>query len=103
MEFDINFGVPGVILGFLLLGFALGTLDRRAAEENTIGNMGNIPFYFLPAVALIQPNGSMVDIMSGVAAAVASAYCWRWAWSRWPKPVARSQMQIRTGAEPLPS
>jgi hypothetical protein len=103
MEFDINFGIPGVILGFLILGWVLGTLDRRSAEENMLGNMGQIPFYFLPAVALIQPNGSLVDIMSAVAGSVAAAYLWRWSWARWPKPISRAQMRIRTGAEPLPS
>ena len=31
MEFEINFGVPGLVVGFFLLGFLLRALDRHAA------------------------------------------------------------------------
>ncbi len=85
MEFHINFGVPGVIIGFLLLGFAIGRLDRRSAEEEAKGELGNVFLYFLPCVAIIQPNGSFVEITGGAAAAVGAGLAWRWAWTRWPK------------------
>ena len=89
MEFHINFGVPGVVIGFLILGFAIGRLDRRAAEENARGNLGQIFMYFVPAVALIQPNGSIVELMSGGAAGIAAALGWRWLWRHWaPEPTS---------------
>ncbi|MGO8776957.1 MAG: hypothetical protein ACLQHT_21995, partial [Terracidiphilus sp.] len=31
MEFQINFGIPGVVIGFFVLGWLIGTLDVKAA------------------------------------------------------------------------
>jgi hypothetical protein len=100
MEFQINFGIPGLIVGFLLFGFILGRLDRLAASADLTGDFGRTFFYFLPAVALIQPNGSIVEMMSGAAAAFAAAFAWRWVWLRWPKPTSQPAFRIRSG--PLP-
>ena len=61
MEFQINFGMEGVIIGFLVLGWLIGTLDRKAAIAEQKGDLGKAIVFFLPAVALIQPNGSMVS------------------------------------------
>ena len=93
MEFHINFGVPGVVFGFLIFGWVLGKLDRRAAETDTKGQLGSTFIYFLPAVALIQPNGSMVEMIGGAAAALIAGFAWRWAWERWPKPIAYARIQ----------
>lgn len=91
MEFHINFGVPGLVFGFLLLGWLLGVLDRKAAMAETSGDLGKAFLFFLPAVALIQPNGSMVELVSGSAAALLAAYGWRWLWRQWsserPQPL----------------
>ena len=103
MEFHINFGIPGVIAGFLLLGWGLGRLDRRAAEENARGNLGQVFLFFVPAVALIQPNGSIVEMGSGVAAAYFAAYGWRWAWGRWTMPTERRAVAVPRQPQPLPS
>jgi hypothetical protein len=86
MEFQINFGIFGIVLGFLLLGWGLGRLDRLAATADIEGHLGQTLVYFLPAVALIQPNGSIVEMTGGAVSALAAAYVWKWAWSRWPKP-----------------
>ena len=102
MEFDINFGIAGVIAGFLLLGWGLGRLDLLSAEANLKGNLGDIFLYFLPAVALIQPNGSIVEMMGGAASAIAAAYGWRWAWNRWPKPGMRRRGAVSRGPLPIP-
>jgi hypothetical protein len=88
MEFQINFGLPGIVIGFLILGFILRRLDRKATESYESGELGSSILYYLPAVALIQPNGSMVEMLGGAASALIAAYGWRWAWTRWPKPVA---------------
>jgi hypothetical protein len=93
MEFDINFGIPGVIIGFFLLGFILRKLDRNASATYERGELGSTLLYFLPAVALIQPNGSMVEIIGGATSAWIAAYGWRWAWTRWPKPVAYGSLR----------
>jgi hypothetical protein len=82
MEFQINFGLRGVIGGFLILGWLIGTLDRMAAASERRGELGRTILYFLPTVALIQPIGSVVELASGAAAAIVAAYGWRWAWDK---------------------
>jgi hypothetical protein len=81
MEFYINFNIAGVIVGFILLGMILGQLDRASASALARGDHENAIVYFLPAVALIQPIGSLVEIVSGSAAAFVGALAWKWAWS----------------------
>jgi hypothetical protein len=83
MEFHINFGIPGVIGGFLILGWLIGILDRKAAIAEAKGEYGLTIVYFLPAVALIQPNGSMVELVGGSVSALIAAYGWRAGWRHW--------------------
>ncbi|MGA7792958.1 MAG: hypothetical protein WCA19_07960 [Candidatus Acidiferrales bacterium] len=82
MEFQINFGIPGVVVGFLVLGWLIGTLDLKAAIAERQGELGKVIFLFLPCVALIQPNGSLVEIFSGSAAALVGAFVWNAIWKR---------------------
>src|ERR1700730_10969249 len=83
MEFYINFGIFGLVAGFLLLGWCLGTLDRKAAAAEIRGDLGQVILFFLPGVALIEPIGSMVELTGGAAAALIAAYGWKWAWRQW--------------------
>lgn len=83
MEFYINFGILGVVIGFLVLGWLLGMLDQNAALAEADGDFGRLFYLFLPAVALIQPNGSLVEFVGGSAAALVAAYGWKWAWEQW--------------------
>ena len=82
MEFQINFGTPGVVVGFLILGWLIGTLDLRAAMAERRGELGEVILFFLPCVALIQPGGSLVELFSSSAAALVGASVWYWAWKR---------------------
>ena len=83
MEFQINFGIPGVVIGFFVLGWLIGTLDVKAAIAERRGDLGRLILFFLPCVALIQPNGSIVEITGGPAAALVAAYGWKWTWNQW--------------------
>jgi hypothetical protein len=83
MEFYINFGTPGVVIGFLVLGWLLGMFDQKAAAAEADGDFGRLFIFFLPAVALIQPNGSLVELVGGSAAAWVAAHGWKWAWVFW--------------------
>lgn len=92
MEFQINFGIPGVVVGFFVLGWLIGMLDLKAAVAEGRGDLGTVVFFFLPAAALIQPNGSLVDLFGGVAAALVAAYGWKWTWNQW---VHRASLRAR--------
>ena len=92
MEFYINFGIPGVVVGFLVLGWLLGMLDQKAALAEADGDFGRLFLFFLPAVALIQPNGSMVELVGGSAAALVAAHGWKWAWVLWTRQGAHAVM-----------
>jgi len=89
MEMQINFGIPGLVVGFFLLGFLLRALDRYAAVSLRRADFGNAFVGFLPGIALIQPNGSLVELSSGSAAALAGAYFWRWTWRWWSARATR--------------
>jgi hypothetical protein len=82
MEFQINFGIPGVVVGFFALGWLIRTLDLKAAIAERRGELGKAILFFLPCVALIQPNGSLVEIFSGSAAALVGAFVWSFIWKR---------------------
>jgi hypothetical protein len=82
MEFQINFGIPGVIVGFFVLGWLIGTLDLKAAVAEGRGDLGTVILFFLPGVALINPAGSLVEIFSGSAAALVGAFVWNFIWKR---------------------
>ena len=97
MEFQINFGLEGVVVGFLLLGWLIGMLDRQAAVAERCGELGRVILFFLPAVALIQPGGSMIEMASGATAAVVAAHGWKWAWGHWAK-LTRPPADVRAGA-----
>ena len=40
MELQINFGMPGVAVGFFVLGWAIGKLDLKAAIAERQGEAG---------------------------------------------------------------
>jgi hypothetical protein len=83
MEFQINFGIPGLVVGFFLLGFVLRALDWYTAASLRRADFGSAIVGFLPAIALIQPNGSLVELSSGAAAGLVGSYGWKWVWERW--------------------
>ncbi len=94
MEFYINFGIPGLVIGFLILGWFLGRFDHRAALAETRRDYGTTMLFFLPGIALIQPLGSMVELSGSMAAAWVAALFWNWAWSHWGD---------HTGVQPAPA
>lgn len=86
MEFHINFGMPSLIIGFLLLGLLLGWLDRNASRRIMGGEWGRALLYFAPAAAMIHPNGSLVELVSGGAAAYVAALGWKMVWEHFNPP-----------------
>lgn len=80
MEFYINFGIWSLVPCFLLLGWLIGWLDRRAAVALATSDPSRALVYFLPGIALIQPNGSLVEVVGGAFAATLAAVGLRLAW-----------------------
>lgn len=80
MEFYINFGFWSLIPAFVALGFLVAWLDRKAATALAFGRPDDALIFFLPAVALIQPNGSLVELSGGGFAALLAAFGWRFIW-----------------------
>jgi hypothetical protein len=70
LEFYINFGSIGVFLGLMLFGLILRILDIVISLKLRSGNWLGAATWLLPALALIQPGGSIVEIVASLAAAI---------------------------------
>ena len=73
LEFYVNFGLTGVIGGFLIYGFLIGRMDLLAANDLDQGDQKSFLFWFLVCLALLQPGGNLVEItVSAVGSMVAA-------------------------------
>ncbi len=90
MELQINFGIPGIVIGFFGLGWLLGRLDRKAAIAEATGQLDKTILYFLVAAALVQPNGSFVELSAGAVSALLAGFVWKAVWKQWS---LRSEMR----------
>lgn len=73
MEFYINFGTSGVLLGFLLLGTVIGVIDLVAAQRLAQHDLVGLLRWYLPGLGLLQPGGSLVDISAAVGGGIVAA------------------------------
>ena len=74
MEFYVNFGTPGVIIGFLIMGILVTTLDVAAAERLALNNLQGFVLWFLPGISLLQVGGSLVEATVSAVASIAVAF-----------------------------
>jgi hypothetical protein len=73
MEFYINFGRLGVVVGFLVLGVVLALVDLGAYQRLVSGDWQGCAVWYLPGISLMQAGGSLVEVTSSAAAAVVVA------------------------------
>jgi len=73
MEFYINFGRIGVIIGFLVLGTAVALVDLGAYQRLVAGDWQGCAVWYLPGISLLQAGGSLVEVTSSAAAAIVTA------------------------------
>jgi hypothetical protein len=73
MEFYVNFGTVGVLVGFALMGLIVTIMDVAAAERLAKGNLHGFVLWFLPGISLLQVGGSMVEVAASAVAGVAVA------------------------------
>jgi hypothetical protein len=70
MEFYINFGTIGVVLGFVALGALLTTVDSMARRQLVSGDWLRFALWYMPGLSLLQAGWSLVDITASAGAAV---------------------------------
>jgi len=70
MEFYINFGTTGVVIGFMIFGVIVTALDILATERLANGDLHGFVLYFLPGLSFLQVGGQLVEITASAAAAL---------------------------------
>ena len=70
MEFYVNFGPSGVLLGFGGLGLLLMQLDREIMRGLASGDIRRVLPSAMPGLGLLQPGGSLLEILVTVVSAV---------------------------------
>lgn len=95
LEWYVNFGRLGVVLGFVLIGLVLATADRKAAYYLNHQDPHHFLLWYLPSLNLLQVGGSLAEASAGAAAALVLVLAIRWAAERlWPSPMNVEPMHV---------
>jgi hypothetical protein len=70
MEFYINFGTLGVVLGFVILGILIAIVDSMARRRLEGGDRQGFAVWYVPGLSLLQAGGSLVDVTASAGAAI---------------------------------
>lgn len=62
MEFHLNFGTTGVVLGLLVFGIILSIIDESAARNIHNQRWKRFAMWYLPGISLLQPANFLVAI-----------------------------------------
>jgi hypothetical protein len=73
LEFYMNFGMAGVLAGFAILGFILMRLDQGVMRGLAAGNIHGALQWALPGLALLQPLGSLLEMLVAAISAIVVA------------------------------
>ncbi len=73
MEFYVNFGTLGVLLGFTLMGVLVTILDLVAAERLALNDLHGFVLWYLPGISFLQVGGSLVEVTASAAASIVVA------------------------------
>jgi hypothetical protein len=73
LECYVNFGFPGILIGFAGLGFLLMRFDRGIMRAFAIGDLNGLVLRALPGLSLLQPGGNLLEIVVSVVGAVLAA------------------------------
>jgi hypothetical protein len=74
LEFYINFGIPGVLIGFLGLGYLLMRLDQGIMRSLAAGDTRGFLLLGMPGLTLLQPGGSLQEMLVACVAAYIAAH-----------------------------
>jgi len=70
MEFYINFGRIGVLVGFFVIGLVVRIMDGMAAQFLYCQDWRGFTTWFLPGLGFLQTGGSLVEVSGTVAASL---------------------------------
>ena len=70
LEFYINFGRWGVVLGFFCFGEILRLIDFQAALRLELGDAAGFATWYLPGLAFLQTGGSLVEVAGTCCASI---------------------------------
>lgn len=74
MEFYVNFGTLGVVIGFAVIGLLVTTLDKMAASALSRNDLHAFILWYLPGLSLLQVGGSLVEVTTSAVASIIVAY-----------------------------
>jgi hypothetical protein len=74
LEFYVNFGIPGVLVGFFGLGWLLMRLDQGIMHALAGGDMRGLLLRGMPGLTLLQPGGNLMEMLVACVAAYIAAY-----------------------------
>jgi hypothetical protein len=70
LEFYGNFGTIGVLIGFVIMGTLITTVDWQAGQRLANSDLHGFVLWFLPGVSLLQVGGQLVELTAGAAASL---------------------------------
>jgi hypothetical protein len=94
MEFYVNFGTLGVVVGFLVLGAFMTWLDRRARQCLDAEDWRGFGRWYLVGLSFLQSGGSLIDVFASAGAAVVAVSITNQIYARY--------VRVRSLAVPLP-
>jgi hypothetical protein len=75
LEFYVNFGTMGVILGFAVFGTVVRIVDITSGHKLKQGNWRGFSTWFLPGIGMLQPGGALAEISASVASSIILILC----------------------------
>jgi hypothetical protein len=73
LEFYVNFGLPGVLIGFFGFGYLLMWLDQGIMRSLAASDARGLLLRAIPGLALLQPGGNLLELIVGGFAACITA------------------------------
>lgn len=70
MEFYVNFGTAGVLVGLFLLGAVARMIDSIAGRHLLSGNWPGFMAWFLPALSMLNTGGSLMEMTGTTVASI---------------------------------
>ena len=102
MEFYVNFGTMGVIVGFMIFGCIITTFDILATERLANGDLHGFVLFYLTGLSFLQVGGQLVEITATAAGAVIVALLVNRYLNRlqrkWTDPAATAGVHARLAA-----